>query len=48
MLDIEIIDQQKLDEGYSIPDELVGYCESERRDASENHDAIIYGIESKK
>ncbi len=42
LLDIEIIGQNQLEEGYSILDELVGFCESNRTDASVNHDAIIY------
>ncbi len=42
LLDIEIIGRNQLEEGYSILDELVGFCESNRTDASVNHDAIIY------
>ena len=44
LLDIEIIEQAKLEEGYSILDELVGFCESNRTDASINHDEIIYEL----
>lgn len=46
LLEVEIIDQQKLEKGYAILDELVGCCESQRTDASVNHDAIIYELES--
>ena len=48
LLEVEIIEQDKLEEGYAILDELVGFCESRRTDASVNHDAIIYELESKK
>ena len=48
LLEVEIIDRDKLEEGYAILDELVGFCESNRTDASVNHDAIIYESESKK
>ncbi len=41
-LNIEIIEQAKLEEGYAILDELVGFCESDRTDASIKHDEIIY------
>ena len=47
LLEIEIIEKDKLDEGYAILDELVGFCESNKKDASVNHDAIIYELESK-
>jgi len=45
---VEIIEQNKLEEGYAILDELVGFCESNRTDASINHDAIIYELRSKR
>ena len=48
LLDVEIMEQDKLEEGYSILDELVGFCESDRTNASVNHDAIIYELGSKK
>ncbi len=48
LLEVEVIDEQKLEEGYAILDELVGFVKSERADASVNHDAIIYELESKK
>ena len=48
MLEVEIIESDKLEEGYAILDELVGFCESNRTDASINHDAIIYELRSKK
>jgi len=48
LLEIEIIEPDKLEEGYAILDELVGFCESNRTDASINHDTIIYELRSKK
>ena len=42
LIEVEIIEQNKLEEGYAILDELVGFCESNQTDASVNHDAIIY------
>lgn len=48
LLDVEIVEQARLEEGYSILDELVGFYASERADASVNHDAIIYGVEPSK
>lgn len=48
LLDIEIIEQAKIEEGYAILDELVGFCESNRMDASIKHDDIIYTLEQKK
>lgn len=48
LLDVEIIEENKLEEGYAILDELVGFCESNRKDASVNHDAIIYQSRSQK
>ena len=42
LIEVEIIEQNKLEEGYAILDELVGFCESNRTDASVSHDAIIY------
>jgi len=42
LIEVEIIEPNKLEEGYAILDELVGFCESNRTDASVNHDAIIY------
>lgn len=46
LLEIEIIEPEKVDQGYAILDELVGFCESERTDASIMHDKIIYELES--
>ena len=43
----EAIEQNKLEEGYAILDELVGFCESDRTDGSVNHDEAIYGLHSK-
>ncbi len=38
--------QNKVEEGYAILDELVGFCESDRTDGSVNHDEAIYGLRS--
>ena len=46
LLEIEIIEEDKLTDGYAILDDLVGCCESNKTDASVNHDAIIYDLES--
>ncbi len=48
LLDVEVVEQARLEEGYAILDGLVGFCASERTDASVNHDAIIYGAEPSK
>ena len=45
LLEVEIIEPEKLDRGYAILDELVGFCESNRSDASVKHDTIIYELE---
>ena len=42
--DAEIIPRDQLEQGYAILDELVGFCESDRTDASINHDRIIYEL----
>ncbi|NJL58563.1 MAG: hypothetical protein HC887_01825 [Desulfobacteraceae bacterium] len=42
LLDIEIVDFFENDP-YAPFDELIGLCESNRSDASVNHDMIIYG-----
>ncbi|UCE08323.1 MAG: hypothetical protein JSW07_10010 [bacterium] len=47
LLEIEIIEQGKIDQGYAILDELVGFCESERTNASVKHDKVIYELELK-
>lgn len=40
-------EQNKVEEGYAILDELVGFCESDQTDGSVNHDEAIYGLSSK-
>ncbi len=47
LIEVEIIEPNKLAEGYAILDELVGFCESNRTDASVNHDSIIYESRAK-
>lgn len=42
----EVIEQDKVEEGYAILDELFGFCESDRTDGSVNHDEAIYGLRS--
>ncbi|MCK5328281.1 MAG: hypothetical protein KAJ05_05260 [Candidatus Latescibacteria bacterium] len=39
---------EKPEMDYSAMDEIIGFCASERTDASVNHDAIIYELESKR
>lgn len=39
--------QNKIEKGYAILDELVGFCESDRIDGSVNHDEAIYGLRPK-
>ncbi len=46
-IDPEIIEQNKIEEGYAILGELVGFCESDRTDGSINHDEVIYELRSK-
>lgn len=45
--DPDAIEQNKVEEGYAILDELVGFCESDQTDGSVNHDEAIYGLRSK-
>ncbi|NOX63126.1 MAG: helix-turn-helix domain-containing protein [Chloroflexi bacterium] len=41
---IEVVEQSQLEEGYAILDKLVGFCQSNRTDASINHDEIVYEL----
>jgi hypothetical protein len=41
LLAVEIVEPEKVDQGYAILDELVGFGESDRADASGKHDKII-------
>ncbi len=43
LIEFEVIQRNKLDAGYDILDGLVGFCESNRTDASVNHDTLLYG-----
>lgn len=43
----EIIEQNNLEKGYAILDEMVGFAKSDRTDGSVNHDEIIYELRSK-
>ena len=43
----EIIEKNKIEEGYAILDEMVGFAKSDRTDGSVNHDEIIYELRSK-
>ena len=45
-LEPETIEENKVEEGYAILDELGGFCESDRTDGSVNHDEAIYGLRS--
>ena len=44
LMGVEIIEQQILEDGYAVLDEMIGFCESNRTDASIRHDEIIYDI----
>ena len=43
----EIIEKNKIEEGYAILDEMVGFAKSNQTDGSVNHDEVIYGEHSK-
>ena len=43
----EIIEQNNLEKGYAMLDEMVGFAKSDRTDGSVNHDEIIYELRSK-
>ncbi len=43
LLEIAILEQKQIEEGYAILDELAGFCASGRTDASIKHDDIVYG-----
>ncbi len=43
----EIVEKNKIEEGYAILDEMVGFAKSDRTDGSVNHDEIIYELRSK-
>jgi len=45
---VVFITEEEPEMDYSAMDEIVGFCASKQTDASVNHDAIIYGLESKK
>jgi len=47
LLEIEIVDQNKVDVDYSALDQLVGLCETGKTDASVNHNRIIYSSRGK-
>jgi hypothetical protein len=42
LLEIEILESED-GEDYAALDGIIGLCETERTDASVNHDAIVYG-----
>ncbi len=39
----EIVEKNKIEEGYAILDEMVGFAKSDRTDGSVNHDEVICG-----
>ena len=43
---VDDIEQNKIEEGYAVLDELVGFVESDVTDASVNHDKSIYELRS--
>lgn len=40
-------EKKRIEEGYAILDEMVGFCESDQIDGSINHDKGIYELRSK-
>lgn len=42
LLEVEIVDPQQADEGYTALDEVIGCCETGNPDASVQHDHLIY------
>lgn len=40
-------EKNRIEEGYAILDEMVGFCESDQTDGSINHDKGIYELRSK-
>ncbi|QTA79725.1 Uncharacterized protein dnl_20020 [Desulfonema limicola] len=42
MLNIQFMVQKQIDEDYSSLDRLIGLCETGKKNASVNHDEIIY------
>ena len=47
-IELEAIEQNKIEEGYAILDELGGFCESDRTDGSVNHDGSYLWIAFKR
>ena len=45
---VNFLTEEKEDIDYTALDEIFGFCESTRTDASINHDKIIYGTEKQK
>ena len=43
----EIIEQNNIERGYAILDEMIGIAESDSTDGSVNHDEVIYELDSK-
>ena len=42
-VEIEILEAVEESDGYTLLDQLVGLCQTDRTDASVKHDTIIYG-----
>ncbi len=47
VLDIQLAEQERTDEDYSSLDQLIGLCETGKKNASVNHDKIIYNGKEK-
>ena len=43
----EIIEQNSIERGYAVLDEMVGFADSGSTDGSVNHDEVIYELDSK-
>ena len=43
----EILEENQMETGYAILDEMIGMAESDRTDGSVNHDEVIYELQSK-
>ncbi|MGD9731345.1 MAG: hypothetical protein AB7U45_04115 [Desulfamplus sp.] len=45
-LNVEIIEPSQEIDGYAVLDQILGFCNTERADASVNHDRVIYRKET--
>ena len=47
LLNVQFVEQKQVDEDYSPLDRLIGLCETGKKNASVNHDEIIYSGKEK-